>query len=121
MLSMEDVLEILRIKLVGVIPEDQSVLRASNRGEPVILDINADAGKAYADTVDRLLGEERPFRFIEEEKKGFLKRLFGRISYGITDFFSRGKRAQRTSLKSDCRLLLRNVVVVTPSHIIYRN
>ena len=77
MLSMEDVLEILRIKLVGVIPEDQSVLRASNQGEPVILDINADAGKAYADTVDRLLGEERPFRFIEEEKKGFLKRLFG--------------------------------------------
>lgn len=76
MLSMEDVLEILRIKLVGVIPEDQSVLRASNQGEPVILDINADAGKAYADTVERLLGEERPFRFIEEEK-GFLKRLFG--------------------------------------------
>ncbi len=58
MLSMEDVLEILRIKLVGVIPEDQSVLRASNQGEPVILDINADAGKAYADTVERLLGEE---------------------------------------------------------------
>ena len=77
MLSMEDVLEILRIKLVGVIPEDQSVLRASNQGEPVILDINADAGKAYAATVERLLGEERPFRFIEEEKKGFLKRLFG--------------------------------------------
>ena len=82
MLSMEDVLEILRIKLVGVIPEDQSVLRASNQGEPVILDINADAGKAYADTVERLLGEERPFRFIEEEKKGFLKR------YGITRFLS---------------------------------
>lgn len=77
MLSMEDVLEILRIELVGVIPEDQSVLRASNQGEPVILDINADAGKAYADTVERLLGEERPFRFVEEEKKGFLKRLFG--------------------------------------------
>ena len=34
-------------------------------------------GKADADTVERLLGEERPFRFIEEEKKGFLKRLFG--------------------------------------------
>lgn len=77
MLSMEDVLEILRIPLVGVIPEDQSVLRASNQGEPVILDQEADAGKAYADTVERLLGEEIPFRFIEEEKKGFLKRLFG--------------------------------------------
>ena len=77
MLSMEDVLEILRINLVGVIPEDQSVLRASNQGEPVILDDTSDAGKAYADTVERLLGEERPFRFVEEEKKGFLKRLFG--------------------------------------------
>lgn len=77
MLSMENVLEILRIPLVGVIPEDQSVLRASNQGEPVILDIESDAGKAYSDTVERLLGEERPFRFIEEEKKGFLKRLFG--------------------------------------------
>ncbi|WP_058912924.1 septum site-determining protein MinD [Entomohabitans teleogrylli] len=77
MLSMEDVLEILRIPLVGVIPEDQSVLRASNQGEPVILDDTSDAGKAYADMVDRLLGEERPFRFVEEEKKGFLKRLFG--------------------------------------------
>ncbi|MEB8677979.1 septum site-determining protein MinD [Cronobacter malonaticus] len=77
MLSMEDVLEILRIPLVGVIPEDQSVLRASNQGEPVILDATSDAGKAYADTVDRLMGEEHPFRFIEEEKKGFLKRLFG--------------------------------------------
>ncbi|CAJ0998971.1 Septum site-determining protein MinD [Sodalis praecaptivus] len=77
MLSMEDVIEILRIPLVGVIPEDQSVLRASNQGEPVILDEESDAGQAYSDMVDRLLGEERPFRFIEEEKKGFLKRLFG--------------------------------------------
>lgn len=77
MLSMEDVLDILRIPLVGLIPEDQSVLRASNQGEPVILDGESDAGKAYADMVDRLLGEERPFRFLEEEKKGFLKRLFG--------------------------------------------
>lgn len=77
MLSMEDVIEILRIPLLGMIPEDQAVLRASNQGEPVILDEESDAGQAYSDMVDRLLGEERPFRFIEEEKKGFLKRLFG--------------------------------------------
>ncbi|WOO48072.1 septum site-determining protein MinD [Hafnia alvei] len=77
MLSMEDVLEILCIPLLGVIPEDQSVLRSSNQGEPVILDGESDAGKAYSDTVNRLLGEEHPFRFVEEEKKGFLKRLFG--------------------------------------------
>ncbi|MCQ7043989.1 septum site-determining protein MinD, partial [Escherichia coli] len=54
-----------------------SVLRASNQGEPVILDKESDAGQAYQDMVDRLLGEERAFRFVEEEKKGFLKRLFG--------------------------------------------
>ena len=77
MLSMEDVLEILCIPLIGVIPEDQSVLRSSNQGEPVILDQESDAGKAHDDTVARILGEDRPFRFIEEEKKGFLKRLFG--------------------------------------------
>lgn len=52
-------------------------MRAFNQGELVIFDINADAGKAYADTVERLLGEERFFCFIEEEKKGFFKRLFG--------------------------------------------
>ena len=108
MLSMEDVLEILRIKLVGVIPEDQSVLRASNQGEPVILDINADAGKAYADTVERLLGEERPFRFIEEEKKGF-SNACSRISYGITRFLSLGRKTQPTLQKNGCRLLLLNM------------
>ncbi|KLN96408.1 septum site-determining protein MinD [Moellerella wisconsensis] len=77
MLSMEDVLEILCIPLIGVIPEDQSVLRSSNQGEPVILDQESDAGQAYSDCVERILGEDRPIRFIEEEKKGFLKRLFG--------------------------------------------
>ncbi|CAL4322546.1 septum site-determining protein MinD [Buchnera aphidicola] len=77
MLSMKDVLDILHIPFIGVIPEDPSVLRASNRGESIILDTNSYAGKAYIDTVDRLLGYNCPFRFIEE-KKSFLKRLFGR-------------------------------------------
>ncbi|WP_159567536.1 septum site-determining protein MinD [Budvicia diplopodorum] len=77
MLSVEDVVEILRIPLLGVIPESPSVLRASNQGEPVILDLESDAGLAYGDAIERLLGEEKPFRFLNEEKKGFLKRLFG--------------------------------------------
>ncbi|PPI86769.1 septum site-determining protein MinD [Candidatus Pantoea edessiphila] len=76
MLSMQDVVEILHIPIIGVIPEDQSVLRASNKGEPVILDTKSCAGQAYEDTVKRLLGESIPFRFIAEEKKGFFKRLF---------------------------------------------
>jgi septum site-determining protein MinD len=77
MLSVEDVQEILAIPLVGVIPESQAVLRASNSGEPVILDQDSDAGQAYLDTVARLLGEKREFRFLQEEKKGFFNRLFG--------------------------------------------
>lgn len=78
MLSMKDVLEILRIPIIGVIPEDASVLRASNQGESIILDNTSHAGIAYFDTVNRLLGENHKFRFIEEEKKSFLRRLFGR-------------------------------------------
>ncbi|WP_016957193.1 septum site-determining protein MinD [Catenovulum sp. SX2] len=77
MLSVEDVCEILAVKLIGVIPESQAVLRASNVGEPVILDEQSDAGQAYMDTIERLLGNEKEYRFIEEEKKGIFKRLFG--------------------------------------------
>ena len=77
MLSVEDVKEILAIELVGVIPESQAVLNASNSGQPVILDEESDAGQAYLDTVKRLLGEAVPFRFLTVEKKGFIKRLFG--------------------------------------------
>ncbi|CAL4322435.1 septum site-determining protein MinD [Buchnera aphidicola] len=78
MLSMDDVLDILKIKLIGVIPEDLSVLRASNQGRPIILDLKSIAGKAYFDTVNRLLGNKVPFRFIKEEKKSFFRRLFRR-------------------------------------------
>ncbi len=77
MLSVEDVKEILAIELVGVIPESQAVLNASNSGQPVILDKDSDAGQAYIDTVARLLGEQVPFRFLSVEKKGLLKRIFG--------------------------------------------
>ncbi|MGS0674642.1 septum site-determining protein MinD [Shewanella sp. 0m-4] len=77
MLSVQDVEEILAIPLLGVIPESQAVLKASNSGVPVIIDQESDAGMAYSDAVARLLGEELPFRFLTEEKKGFLKRIFG--------------------------------------------
>lgn len=77
MLSVDDVIEILGIPLLGVIPESPSVLQSSNAGVPVILEDNSDAGKAYGDLVDRFLGEELPHRFLTVEKKGFLRRLFG--------------------------------------------
>ncbi|MCP5206109.1 MAG: septum site-determining protein MinD [Hahellaceae bacterium] len=77
MLAVEDVKEILAIKLLGVIPDSQSVLNASNQGVPVILDENSDAGQAYSDAVDRLLGEDKEHRFLDIQKKGFFKRMFG--------------------------------------------
>jgi len=78
MLKLDDVLEILAIPLLGVIPESESVLRASNAGSPVIMDAESNAGQAYADAVARFLGEERPHRFLEPPKKpGLFGRLFG--------------------------------------------
>lgn len=77
MLSVTDVEEILGINVVGVIPESENVLAASNSGVPVILDENSHAGLAYRDTVARLLGEQRPMRFLDTPRKGFFQRVFG--------------------------------------------
>lgn len=78
MLSVEDVKEILAIPLIGVIPESKSVLKASNTGTPVILDETSDAGIAYQDAIARFLGESRPMRFVTNERKGLLRRLFSK-------------------------------------------
>lgn len=77
MLGVDDVKDILAIELLGVIPESQAVLNASNSGQPVILDEQSDASQAYSDAIERLLGEQIDFRFLQAEKKGFLKRIFG--------------------------------------------
>ena len=77
MLSLEDVNDILAIPLLGVIPESPSVLTSSNVGVPVIRDETADAGQAYQDLVARFLGEDKPHRFLAEQKKGFFGKLFG--------------------------------------------
>jgi septum site-determining protein MinD len=77
MLSVGDVLDLLGIPFLGVIPESKAVLQASNKGTPVILDELTNVAQAYLDVVYRFLGEERPHRFIEAEKRGILRRLFG--------------------------------------------
>jgi len=77
MLSVKDVEEVLGLKTIGVIPESGDVLNASNKGEPVILDMESMAGQAYDDAVARLMGEERPMRFTQLEKKGFFSKIFG--------------------------------------------
>ncbi|HLY58965.1 MAG TPA: septum site-determining protein MinD [Stellaceae bacterium] len=78
MLSISDVQEILSVPLIGVIPESESVLKASNTGTPVILDQDSAAGRAYEDAVARFMGEQREMRFVRAERRGFLRALFGR-------------------------------------------
>jgi len=78
MLSLEDIHEILRCPLIGVIPESEIVLQASNQGTPAIHMKGSEVAEAYADVVSRFLGEDKPMRFIEAVKPGFFKRLFGR-------------------------------------------
>jgi len=77
MLSLEDIQDILRIKLIGVIPESESVLQASNQGTPAVHLQGSDVSEAYKDVIARFLGEDKPLRFTEAEKPGFFKRLFG--------------------------------------------
>jgi len=77
MLSVEDVQELLSVPLLGVIPESESVLGASNSGIPVIHDKESSGGQAYADVVARFMGEDVAMRFLDVEKKGLLKRIFG--------------------------------------------
>ncbi len=78
MLSVVDIQEILRIPLLGVIPESESVLQASNSGTPAIHLDNSDVAEAYKDVVGRFMGEDLPMRFVLE-KVGFFKRLLGGI------------------------------------------
>ena len=78
MLSIEDVLEILSIPLLGIIPESQEVLRASNLGSPVTLN-NAQSApaRAYFDAARRLKGEKLAMA-VPSESRGILNKLFGR-------------------------------------------
>ncbi len=76
MLSLADIKDILRIQLIGVIPENESVLQASNQGIPAIHLQDSDVSEAYKDMIERFLGGDRPMRFTKAPKKGLLKWLF---------------------------------------------
>lgn len=77
MLSIGDITDLLGIELAGIIPESQAVLNSSNAGQPVILEKDSDAGKAYDALVARFLGEKAP-PLMPAQKKGFFKRLFAK-------------------------------------------
>jgi len=77
MLSLQDIQDILRIKRIGVIPESETVLQASNQGMPAIHMAGSDVSEAYKDVIARFLGEDKPLRFTDAVKPGFFKRIFG--------------------------------------------
>ncbi len=80
MLTADDVLELLAVELIGVIPEDESVIISTNRGQPVALDGKTKAGEAFHNIARRLNGETVPFLNLEE-KEDFFKKL-GRFIRG---------------------------------------
>ena len=78
MLSVADVLEILSVPLIGIIPESEEILRASNVGAPITMNAGQGvAAKAYRDAARRLAGEPVPL-VMPSEKRPLLSRLFGR-------------------------------------------
>ncbi len=74
MLAIEDTLEILGIDLIGVVPEDETIFRASNIGEPAVTDKASRAGEAYLNVTRRILGEDVPLMKMETQT-GFVSRL----------------------------------------------
>ena len=80
MLSLTDIDEILRTKLIGVIPESEIVLQASNQGKAAINMTGTDVAQAYDDFVKRFLGEELPMRFIDAQRPGIIKRILSALS-----------------------------------------
>lgn len=81
MLSVDDVLELLAIDLVGMVPDDENIVTGTNRGMPVVLDGKSKAGLAFRHIAKRLNGENIPFESLEDDS-GFLNR--------ITRFFRTG-------------------------------
>ena len=75
MLSADDVVELLAIKLIGVIPDDENVIISTNRGQPVAFEPKSRSGRAFKNIAMRLKGEEVPFLDLNS-KDDFFSRLF---------------------------------------------
>jgi septum site-determining protein MinD len=79
MMSIDDIIDILAIDLIGVVPDDEKIIVSTNKGEPAVTDSKSLAGQAYRNITGRLLGEDVPMLNFEADE-GFLlklKKLFG--------------------------------------------
>jgi septum site-determining protein MinD len=80
MMDVDDVTSHLSIELLGIVADDDAVIRASNHGEPVALNPDSKASIAYRNIARRILGESIPLQSLEVDEKGVftkLKRFFG--------------------------------------------
>ncbi len=80
MLSAEDVLDLLGIPLIGIVPEDESVIIGSNRGAPVVTEAKSRAGQAFRNIAKRLQGQDVPFMDLDQQSGlwGAIQKLTGR-------------------------------------------
>jgi septum site-determining protein MinD len=74
MLDTADILEVLAIELLGIVPEDETIITATNKGQPVALENRSPAGGAFMRIARRLMGEDVPFQTFEDSS-GWLERL----------------------------------------------
>lgn len=80
MLDTTDVLDVLAIDLLGVVPEDESIIISTNRGVPAVMENNSRAGQAFRNIAGRLMGKEIPFMDMEASPSWLQRftRLVGR-------------------------------------------
>lgn len=75
MLGIDDIVEVLSIKLVGVVPDDKHITVSTNKGEPIVLDDKALSGQAFKNIANRILGEEVPFLDLNDNPGGIFNSL----------------------------------------------
>ncbi|MDQ5851637.1 MAG: septum site-determining protein MinD, partial [Chloroflexota bacterium] len=87
MMTTEDVVEILAIDLIGVVPDDESIVTTTNRGEVAVMERTSKAGRAFASIARRLMGEDVPLQVLSADEN-FLTKLW--VAMGL-----RPRRAPR--------------------------
>jgi len=82
MMSIDDIVDILRVDLIGVVPDDEKIIESTNKGEPAVVDSRSLAGQAYKNVTRRILGENVPFLNLNAED-GFMGKLKKFFKLGI--------------------------------------
>lgn len=94
MMSVEDVVEILSAKLIGIIPEDTGIITSTNKGEPIVNDKKSLAGRAYKNVAHRIMGEDVPYLDLEAEMS-----VIARFKKFFTNLVDREKVGSSTGAK----------------------